>query len=55
VAAMMTYILAVLIHPEVQKKAQEEIDSVIGPDRLPDFSDQDKLPYVNAVLKEVLR
>jgi cytochrome P450 len=55
VAALMSFILAVLAHPEVQKKAQEEIDSVVGPDRLPDFSDKENLPYVNAVLKEVLR
>jgi cytochrome P450 len=55
VAALMSFILAVLTHPEVQKKAQEEIDSVIGSDRLPDFSDQGSLPYVNVVLKEVLR
>ena len=43
------------MYPEVQKKAQEEIDRVVGPNRLPDFSDQDTLPYVNAVVKESLR
>lgn len=40
---------------DVQKKAQEEIDSVIGSDRLPTFADLSQLPYVNAVVTEVLR
>ena len=43
------------LYPEVQRKAQTEIDQVVGNSRLPDFSDQDALPYVQAVLKEVLR
>jgi cytochrome P450 len=43
------------LYPEVQRKAQEEIDRVIGNSRLPDHLDQDDLPYVQAVLKEVLR
>ena len=42
-------------YPEVQKKAQAEIDRVIGPNRLPDFTDQDSLPFVAAVVKEALR
>ena len=41
--------------PEAQKKAQAEIDAVIGHERLPDFSDYDSLPYINAVVKETLR
>ncbi len=51
----MTFVLAMLTHPDVQRKAQQEVDSVIGSDRLPDFSDQPNLPYLAAVLKEVLR
>lgn len=43
------------LYPEVQRKAQAEIDRVIGNSRLPDYADQDELPYVDAVLKEVLR
>ena len=43
------------LYPEVQKKTQAKIDSVIGPNRLPDFHDRSSLPYVNAVLKETLR
>ena len=44
-----------LKNPEVQRKAQEEIDSVIGVDRLPTFEDESKLPYVAAMVKEVFR
>jgi cytochrome P450 len=43
------------LYPDVQRKAQEEIDHVVGNSRLPDYSDEDKLPYIQAVLKEVLR
>jgi hypothetical protein len=42
-------------NPECFKKAQEEIDRVVGPGRLPDFSDREKLPYTECVVKEVLR
>ena len=43
------------LYPEVQKKAQAEIDAVVGPNRLPDFHDRPSLPYVNAVVKESSR
>ena len=42
-------------NPSVQKKAQEELDRVVGSARLPVFEDRRALPYVNALLKEVLR
>jgi cytochrome P450 len=50
-----TFILAMTLYPEVQRKAQADIDRVVGNSRLPDYSDQDTLPYIQAVLKEVLR
>ena len=40
---------------EVQKKAQSELDGVVGPDRLPEFSDLKSLPYTMAITKELLR
>ena len=43
------------LYPEVQKKAQAEIDAVVGPNRLPDFNDRPSLPYINAVVKESSR
>ncbi|KAI9445986.1 cytochrome P450 [Lactarius indigo] len=55
VSALQTFILAMILYPEVQRRAQAEIDQVVGNSRLPDFSDQDALPYVQAVLKEVSR
>lgn len=42
-------------YPEVQRKAQAELDAVIGPDRLPTLADRERLPYLNAVMLEVLR
>jgi cytochrome P450 len=41
--------------PEVQRQAQAEIDAVVGRDRLPTFDDAPRLPYVGAIIKEVLR
>ena len=43
------------LYPEVQQKAQAELDSVVGPSRLPDFDDRDSLVYINAIVKESLR
>lgn len=43
------------LFPEVQRKAQAEIDRVVGPDRLPSFQDRESLPYINAMVKEILR
>ncbi|KAF9244242.1 cytochrome P450 [Melanogaster broomeanus] len=42
-------------NPEVQKRAQAEIDDVVGMDRLPNFDDRPSLPYVEAVLRETMR
>lgn len=55
VTAVKTFIAVLLLHPDIQAKAQAEIDAVIGPNRLPDFEDKPKLPYLNAMLKETLR
>ena len=52
---MNTFFLAMTLYPEIQQKAQIEIDRVVGLGRLPTFDDWDNLPYVNALCKEVLR
>ena len=44
-----------VLHPEVQRKAQQEIHRVVGTDRLPSFDDREHLSYLAAVHKEVLR
>ncbi|KAI0258094.1 cytochrome P450, partial [Gloeopeniophorella convolvens] len=55
VSIILTFFLAMLMNPDAQTKAQEEIDRVIGTDRLPTFDDEAKLPYVSALAREVFR
>jgi len=43
------------LYPDVARKAQAELDAVVGTDRLPQFSDRENLPYINAVALEILR
>ena len=43
------------LHPHVVGKAQEELDRVVGNERLPDMSDWENLPCISALIKEVLR
>ena len=47
--------MAIVNYPEVQAKAQAELDAAVGPDRLPEFVDRVNLPYINAVISELLR
>ncbi|KAL0571956.1 hypothetical protein V5O48_010008 [Marasmius crinis-equi] len=54
-ASLMTFLLCMVRNPEKQRKAQEEIDRVVGTDRLPEYSDRESLPYVEAVYQETLR
>lgn len=49
------FVLAMLYAPEVQRRAQQELDRVTGGSRLPEFSDRTSLPYIEAIVKEVLR
>jgi len=53
--ALSWWALAMIAFPEVQWKAQAEIDAVVGRDRLPTFADAPRLPYVCAIIKEILR
>ncbi|KAJ3745686.1 cytochrome P450 [Lentinula detonsa] len=46
---------AMILYPEAQRLAQEEIDRVVGPHRLPTFNDYEHLPYIRATIKEILR
>ena len=55
VATLHTFMLCMVLHPVVQKKAQEDIDRLTDRERLPDFSDRDALPYVDAIVNECLR
>ncbi|KAJ6595502.1 cytochrome P450, partial [Mycena vulgaris] len=55
VSAIASFFLAMSLYPEVQRKAQEELDRVVGRDRLPTFEDRPHLPYLNAIVTEVHR
>jgi cytochrome P450 len=49
------FFLNMLLHPEIQQRAREEIDRVVGSDRLPTLDDRDSMPYVEGVVKEAFR
>ncbi|KAF5856283.1 hypothetical protein ETB97_007639 [Aspergillus alliaceus] len=55
VSTMTCVFLAMVLYPHVQRKAQEEIDRVVGTSRLPGFEDRENLPYIEAIVKEALR
>lgn len=55
VITLTVFTLAMIKYKDVQHQAQEEIDRVVGTDRLPGFEDREKLPYVNALVKEAMR
>ncbi|KAI0267099.1 cytochrome P450 [Gloeopeniophorella convolvens] len=52
---LLCFFLAMTLYPDAQSKAQAEIDHVIGSDRLPTLADRDNLPYVNALISELIR
>ncbi|KAJ6610073.1 cytochrome P450 [Mycena sp. CBHHK59/15] len=54
VSAMSTFFLAMSLYPDVQAKAQAELDSVLG-QRLPLFTDRSQLPFVDHICYELLR
>ncbi|KAF9243542.1 cytochrome P450 [Melanogaster broomeanus] len=52
---LQVFVLAMVLFPDVQKKAQSVIDSVVGTSRLPTWDDRSLLKYIDAVLRETLR
>ncbi|KAH9920283.1 cytochrome P450 [Fomitopsis serialis] len=54
-STLSSFFLMMMMHPDVQRRAQQEIDEVIGDERLPEYADRPRLPYVEALLKELLR
>ncbi|KAF8173842.1 cytochrome P450 [Mycena galopus ATCC 62051] len=54
-ATVQTAVLALALHPAVQKRAQDEIDAVVGVERMPTIEDMPRLPFVRALIKETLR
>ena len=55
VSSMQSLFLALVLYPHVQRRAQAELDIVIGRDRLPTFDDRARLPYIEAICKELMR
>jgi cytochrome P450 len=49
------FVLAMAMYPDIQKQAQDEIDAVIGRNRLPNLDDIDSLPFINAIVRETFR
>ncbi|RFU73869.1 cytochrome p450 [Trichoderma arundinaceum] len=54
-SAMLSFVLAMVHHPEWQRRLHQEIDAVVGNSRLPNFDDIPRLPTVRAIVKETLR
>ncbi|KAF9022861.1 cytochrome P450 [Hymenopellis radicata] len=55
VSLVCSAILALVLNPKVQEKAQAELDAIVGRTRLPDFGDKPNLPFVQAIVLEALR
>ncbi|KAG9231630.1 cytochrome P450 [Amylocarpus encephaloides] len=54
-AALNSFLLFAVLNPEVVRKGQEEVDRVVGKDRYPSWEDEEELPYIRAIIKELLR
>ncbi|KAK5652310.1 hypothetical protein OQA88_10660 [Cercophora sp. LCS_1] len=54
-STLYAFVQAMLLYPEVQRKAKEEVDRHVGPDRLPTMDDWENLHYIRCIMKESLR
>ena len=53
---IVSFLYTMVKHPDVQRRAQKEIDRVVGDgSRLPDLNDRPDLPYIEAIYRELLR
>ncbi|KDQ08521.1 hypothetical protein BOTBODRAFT_191667 [Botryobasidium botryosum FD-172 SS1] len=52
---LAAFIFFMIKHPEIQKKAQAEVDRVVGRGRMPTFEDRQQLPYIDCIIKEIIR
>lgn len=54
-STILTFVLAMILYPSVQKKAQEELDRVVGSLRLPMMADMESMPYLRGAITEAMR
>ena len=54
-STILSFYMLMILNPDVQQKAQAEIDVVVGKDRLPTIADRPHLPYVRRLITEVYR
>lgn len=52
---LQSFVLALINNPHVQERGQQEIDSVVEPDRWPTLDDYERVPYIRAIADEVHR
>ena len=52
---LINFVIAMLHYPSAAQKAQAELDTVVGRERVPELDDKDNLPYLQAIVREVLR
>ena len=50
---LQSLILALTVYPDAQRKAHEEIDRVVGEQRMPTLDDLENMPYIHAMILEV--
>ncbi|KAG2110342.1 cytochrome P450 [Suillus discolor] len=54
-SALQTFLLAMVLYPDVQARARAEIDQAVKHDKMPCLDDRASMPYLDAILREVLR
>lgn len=54
-STLYAFVQAMILYPEVQRKAQEEVERAVGSDRLPTMDDWENLHYIRCIMKESLR
>lgn len=53
--ALMNFLLAMVLYPEVMRKGQDAVDAAVPASQLPSWDDLPSIPYVNQIFKEVMR
>ncbi|CAE6411312.1 unnamed protein product [Rhizoctonia solani] len=52
---LVSFVAAMILHPDAQARAQQELDTVLGQTVLPNISDKGRLPYIRNLIDEVFR